>query len=591
MRGPSLLLVFLITKLAVVWGHARPLTGWSVVAYAWQDVLVALVFAAFDSSLRKIGRAPGIIAWALYWAFATYAAINIPVARAVFTPLTWPMIRAARGPLADSMLLYITSTNILLVLVALVVAAALPPLLERVPRPLVKVGAACSIAFVLLGPIASTRVETRGLDRNAITALIDTGLRRVDAHASTGDCRTTRMAAERYTSPAGGFAHENLSWSEGIAHGRNVVMVSLESTAAQYLSLYGGEYDVMPNLSALAHRALIFDNAYAVYPESIKGLFSVLCSTFPAFDTQAEVYEKVECRSLAAVLADAGYRTAMFHSGRFGYLGMESIIRHRGYQTLEDAGDIGGNHNSSFGVDEPATVARMLAWIDALPHGQHFFLTYLPIAGHHPYATPERGPFEGSGEINQYRNSLHYGDESLGSLVRGLCARALEENTVWVIYGDHGEAFGQHQGNHGHTFFLYDENVHVPFLIAAPGLIRTQQHVRKAVSLVDTAPTILDLMGIPAPANYQGRTMLDAAPRMAFFLTDYSLGILGLRDGPWKLVYEMESGRKQLFNIERDPGETSDMSAREGARVSWYSAVVCGWSSAQQRYVAEAASQ
>ena len=589
MRGPSLLLVFLIAKLAVVWGHAAPLTGWSVVAYAWQDVLVALVFGAFDSSLRKIGRAPGI-AWALYWALAIYAAINIPVARAVFTPLTWPMIRAARGPLADSMLLYITSTNILLVLVVLVVAAALPPLLERVPRRLVKVGAACSIAFVLLGPIASTRVETRGMDRNAITALIDTGLPRIDAHASTGDWRTSRIAAGRQTSREVGFAHEDLSWSEGIAQGRNVVMVSLESTAAQYLSLYGSEYDVMPNLSAVAQRALIFDNAYAVYPESIKGLFSVLCSTFPAFDTQVEVYEKVECRSLAAVLADTGYRTAMFHSGRFGYLGMESIIRHRGYQTLEDAGDIGGNHNSSFGVDEPATVARMLAWIDGLPHGQRFFLTYLPIAGHHPYSTPELGPFRGSGEINQYRNSLLYGDESLGSLVRGLRARALEENTVWVIYGDHGEAFGQHQGNYGHTFFLYDENVHVPFLIAAPGLIRTQQHVRKVVSLVDTAPTILDLMGIPAPANYQGRTMLDAAPRMAFFFADYSLGILGLRDGPWKLVYEMESGRKQLFNVERDPGEISDMSAREGARVSWYCAVVRGWSTAQQSYVAEAAS-
>ena len=90
----------------------------------------------------------------------------------------------------------------------------------------------------------------------------------------------------------------------------------------------------------------------------------------------------------------------MFHSGRFRYLGMEAIINGRGYQTLEDAGDIGGNHNSSFGVDEPATVARMLAWIDGLPRGQRFFLTYLPIAGHHPYATPEHGPFAGTAEID-----------------------------------------------------------------------------------------------------------------------------------------------------------------------------------------------
>src|SRR2546429_4415378 len=135
-----------------------------------------------------------------------------------------------------------------------------------------------------------------------------------------------------------------------------------------FRSLYGapddGGHDVMPNLSTLARRALVFENAYAVYPESIKGLFSVLCSTFPAFDSRPQEYENVECRSVASVLADAGYRTAMFHSGRFAYLGMESIVRNRGYQILEDAGSISGNHNSSFGVDEPATVARMLAWID-----------------------------------------------------------------------------------------------------------------------------------------------------------------------------------------------------------------------------------
>ncbi len=418
------------------------------------------------------------------------------------------------------------------------------------------------------------------MDRNVVTALIGTGLPRVVADAGASEWRESRFERD---------GTEDLSRFRGIAQGLNLVMVSLESTAAQYLSLYGGEYEVMPNLSALARRALVFENAYAVYPESIKGLYSVLCSTFPAFDSQPEEYENLECRSVATVLGDAGYRTAMFHSGRFGYLGMESIIRHRGYQTLEDAGDIAGNHNSSFGVDEPATVARMLAWIDALPRGQHFFLTYLPIAGHHPYAAPEHGPFAGTAEIDQYRNALHFGDVSLGALVEGLRARGFGENTVWVIYGDHGEAFNQHEGNYGHTFFLYDENIHVPFLVAAPGLMRGQERVRKVVSLVDTAPTILDLMGIAPPKNYQGRSMLNAAPRMALFFADYSLGLLGLRDGQWKFIYEIGSGRARLFDLEHDPGEMSDVSAREAARASWYGQVVRGWSSAQKSYIARAA--
>lgn len=581
MRGASLLLVFLVAKLAIVWGHFAPVTLLALVAYAWQDAMVALAFAALDIGLEKLGAAPRI-AWAIYWAAAIYAAINIPVGRVVFTPLTRPMLRAARGPLADSMLQYVTATNVLLVVAVLAAAASLPRLLHQVPRQWLRMALVCTIAVVLVGPMAARRVDTRGMDRNVITALIGSALPQASVHAGTGDWRESRFPTDR--------AAEDLSRFAGSARGFNVVMVSLESTAAQYLPLYGapddGRPDVMPNLSTLARRALVFENAYAVYPESIKGLFSVLCSTFPAFESRPEEYENVECSSVAAVLADAGYRTAMFHSGRFGYLGMESIIRHRGYQTLEDAGDIGGNRNSSFGVDEPATVARMLAWLDGLPRGQRFFLTYLPIAGHHPYATPERGPFAATAEIDQYRNALHYGDASLGTLIEGLRARGLEQNTVWVIYGDHGEAFHQHEGNYGHTFLLYDENVHVPFLIAAPGLMRSQERVRKVVSLVDTAPTILDLIGIPAGANYQGRSMLDSASRMALFFTDYSLGLLGLRDGRWKFVYEIGSGRAKLFDLERDPRELADVSAREAARASWYGQVVRGWCGAQKSYIA-----
>jgi arylsulfatase A-like enzyme len=177
----------------------------------------------------------------------------------------------------------------------------------------------------------------------------------------------------------------------------------------------------------------------------------------------------------------------------------------------------------------------------------------------------------------------------LGTLIQGLRARGLEQNTVWVIYGDHGEAFHQHEGNYGHTFFLYDENIHVPFLIAMPGLMLGQQRVHKVVSLVDTAPTILDLMGIQPANNYQGHSMLDAAPRMALFFADYSLGLLGLRDGRWKFIYEIGSGRARLFDLEQDPRELSDLSDREAARVLWYGQMVRGWCNAQKSYIARSA--
>src|SRR5947208_6693300 len=69
MRGASLLLVFLVAKLAIVWGHSAPLTCLALLAYVWQDAMIALAFAALDISLEKMG-ATTRIAWAIYWAVA-----------------------------------------------------------------------------------------------------------------------------------------------------------------------------------------------------------------------------------------------------------------------------------------------------------------------------------------------------------------------------------------------------------------------------------------------------------------------------------------------------------------------------------------
>src|SRR5579863_8078796 len=114
MRSASLLAVFILARVAALWGHTPPITAWSLLAYVWQDVMVTLAFAAFDFTLQKIG-ATTRIARTIYWTLAIYTAINIPVERVLSTPLTMPMLRATRGPLADSILLYLTATNLLLV--------------------------------------------------------------------------------------------------------------------------------------------------------------------------------------------------------------------------------------------------------------------------------------------------------------------------------------------------------------------------------------------------------------------------------------------------------------------------------------------
>ncbi|PYT23584.1 MAG: hypothetical protein DMG57_31510 [Acidobacteria bacterium] len=89
-------------------------------------------------------------------------------------------------------------------------------------------------------------------------------------------------------------------------------------------------------------------------------------------------------------------------------------------------------------------------------------------------------------EFGRYRNALRYGDVSLGACVDGLRRRGLDQKTLWIVLGDHGEAFGEHDGNYGHTFQLYDENVRVPFLVAAPGLVPQQIRSHQVVSLASS---------------------------------------------------------------------------------------------------------
>jgi hypothetical protein len=573
MKAVSLFGVFVLGKVLVLAGRDFPLSGWAPLAYLWQDILVALLFAGFDRAFR---RQPWI-GWSVYALLVLYTSINVPVGCLLSTPLTWPLLRATRGPLADSIAYHLTWANVLRLTVMLAAGAVLPVLFHcarhRITRRVV-IATVVTAALVLpLGPFASRWVPTLGLHRNVVAVLVTTALPRIGAEDLAGDWRM---------SPFGNPRQEDLSRYRGRAGGRNVIIIHLESTGAHHLAPYGAKRDPMPNLSALVRQAIVFDKAYTVYPETIKSFFAVQCSLHPALDTSPERYEHVRVPALATVLAGRGYRTGLFHSGRFGYLGMDVVVRNRGYHTLEDAGAIGGDHDSSFGIDEPSTVRRILGWIDDLPPGQRFLVSYLPIAGHHPYATPERGPWPTSEEINRYHNALHYSDAALGQLLRGLKARGLYDNTLFILLGDHGEAFGEHPGNYGHTLCVYEENVRVPFLIVAPGLLTEQTRVQRLASLIDTAPTVLDLLGIPAPREYQGVSLLGAQSGMALFSTDYSLGLLGLRDGWWKAIHELESDRTRLFDLQADPHEKNDVSEHFPQRASAYRDHLRHWASAQK---------
>ena len=218
-----------VAKAIVVASHSIALSWWSPIAYLWQDAAVVLAFAAVEFCLGSRVRA----AWALYAVLALYAAINIPVARVLSTPLTWPMLRAAGGPLADSIWHYATLANFLAL--GAVLAVRSPGTIHLRGEYQTAARAGARILCVILGPVAAAQVDTLGLERNAWTRA---GYHRPAARVASRQPLTTGEHRDRSAAP-----HEELSRFHGAAAGRNVVLMSLESTAAQYLGLYGADPD------------------------------------------------------------------------------------------------------------------------------------------------------------------------------------------------------------------------------------------------------------------------------------------------------------------------------------------------------------
>ena len=180
-------------------------------------------------------------------------------------------------------------------------------------------------------------------------------------------------------------------------------------------------------------------------------------------------------------------------------------------------------------------------------------------------------------------------------LLDGLRTRGLDKQSIVIVFGDHGEAFGQHDGNYGHSIFIYEENVRVPLVIGMPPKDRTDARaataggvrVGRLASVIDLAPTILDLLGLPAAPLHEGASLLEPHDRMALFYTDYTVGWLGLRDGCWKLLLEVESRRSRLYDVCTDPSESKDRSASEPVRIAAYRDRLERWSKAQRARLME----
>ena len=147
----------------------------------------------------------------------------------------------------------------------------------------------------------------------------------------------------------------------------------------------------------------------------------------------------------------------------------------------------------------------------------------------------------------------------------------LYDNSVSVIFSDHGDEFMEHGGiDHGAT--LYQEQLHVISMIRFPGYGR-QQDIRTPVRTLDLFPTVFDALGIQGPARANGQSLVpllrgEKLALNVFAETDYRLFVHQrmLRQGKFKLILDLLDGKREMFNLDEDPLEQKEISSSEPRR-------------------------
>ena len=163
-----------------------------------------------------------------------------------------------------------------------------------------------------------------------------------------------------------------------------------------------------------------------------------------------------------------------------------------------------------------------------------------------------------------YFGNVSFVDELIAQILECLDSEGLAEDTVVIYLSDHGESAGEHGLWRKSNF--YEEAVRVPLIIRWPGGQRSKR-LSHVVELVDVFPTLLELAGLPAPANIDGESLLSLAEGRVrwkdFALSDYhSHSVPGpmrmIRRGDWKFCWYIGS-RPSLFNLRDDPHERRDL--------------------------------
>jgi arylsulfatase A-like enzyme len=196
--------------------------------------------------------------------------------------------------------------------------------------------------------------------------------------------------------------------------------------------------------------------------------------------------------------------------------------------------------------------------------------------------------------VSQYDGGIAYMDSELGRLFAQLRALGLYDDTLIIITADHGEAFGE-RNLMEHGISVYQNQIHVPLIIKYPRQ-REAQVIASPVSLIDLAPTILDVLGYPARPKWHGQSLrkpLDENREILSFCNPLLIvktprmerSQVAILRGPLKYV-RSTSGDRELFDLSKDPYEERNLLNQDSPASANLQASLVNWLKALKPYAA-----
>ena len=307
---------------------------------------------------------------------------------------------------------------------------------------------------------------------------------------------------------------------------RSLLLISVDTLRADHVHAYGYLRPTTPRIDALAAAGVTFRRAWAHSPWTLPSHATMLSGTHPfrhgVVDDGTTIGPEVPL--LAPILKRRGYVTAAVVSGfyvssRFGF--------QRGFDRFEDFGLAAGLRGRDSVRAEEVT-DRALRAIEGAGESPFFvFAHYFDPHNNYDPPSPWNRAFDADTSVVQYRNydfyrthpldpalvdhavaqydeEILYADAMIGGLLDGLERRGRREDTLIVLTADHGEEFFEH-GSWGHGNSLYAQVLRVPLIFQGPGLpegTSSDAFVRHE----DLAPTLLELLSLPPPPEFEGRS-------------------------------------------------------------------------------------